>query len=236
MKIAIFLEGHTELIFVKHLLQHKYEWRVDIRCTQLIADENLEPILFDYEVPDPVHHFQLICVGNDKRILTAILDREDQLNMAGYSAIIGLRDMYSEEYAYELKKVDKDLVSTFISQTKQTINQRAKNAGSISFCYAIMEIESWMIGLNIFNKLGTGFTPAMVQSSLKFDINTDDPEIELFKPSSSLAEIYGQAGLKYDKSQAVVLSFCSHITANDFAGFLHRNCCRSYNYFVSKLP
>jgi hypothetical protein len=98
-----------------------------------------------------------------------------------------------------------------------------------------MEIESWMIGLNIFPKIDPLLTDDKIQEVLKFNPIETDPEPNLFKPSNSLAQIYGSVGLSYDKSQPVVISFCSKLEGDDFKAFLERNTCMSFNYFHAKL-
>jgi hypothetical protein len=234
-KVAIFLEGHTETIFVKQLLLLHHNWSADIECNQLMAGGNLGSVIFDHKVLDPEYHYRLICVGNDSIVLRSMLQREKYLCSAGYTVIIGLRDMYCQQYEDDCKEVEKESILKFINKTKETIQNSATNPLIMSFCYAIMEIESWMIGLNIFPKVDPQLTEDKIQHVLKFNPVKIDPEPNLFKPSNSLAQIYGSVGLSYDKSQSAVMSFCSKLEHKDFTAFLERNTCSSFHYFHTKL-
>lgn len=234
-KIAIFLEGHTETIFVKQMLLLGHDWAVDIECNQLLSGGDWGSANFDHKFPNAEFHYRLICVGNDSIVLRSILQRESYLYEAGYTVIIGLRDMYCQQYDDDCKEINRELIRKFIDTTKQSINSTAANPACISFCYSIMEIESWMIGLNVFHKIHNKLTEGKINAILKIDINSRDPEIKLYRPSTQLAHIYGSVGLTYDKSQPVVMSFCSLLDKEDLERLLTKGCCKSFNYFHSKI-
>jgi hypothetical protein len=103
---------------------------------------------YDFATPTPQYHFQIINVGNDNAVLSRILKRKEYMWNSGYDKIIGLRDMYSKDYQEMSTVIDGDVNQAFINGRIETIKNRAKQPDKIQICFAIMETETWFLGLS----------------------------------------------------------------------------------------
>ena len=90
-------------------------------------------------------YFQIINVGNDNAVLSRILKREKHIWNSGFSAIIGLRDMYSKTYRAEAKnaQIQESLNIEFKKATVEEIEAEAIQPDKIHFLFAIMGILYW---------------------------------------------------------------------------------------------
>lgn len=148
-KSALFVEGQAEQIFVRELLLRRFNWMsssIGIRCYQLIA-EQFESAEYDYGDDDAEHFYQLINVGNDNKVLSAMFTRANRMYDIGFERIIGLRDMYSHSYR-ELSpyKVSQELNQQFIDISQKQIKDKGFY-GKMELHFAIMEVEAWMLAL-----------------------------------------------------------------------------------------
>lgn len=234
-KIAVFVEGQTELIFVKNLLLTIYTYNVDIVCYKLRKDGNSSSTNYDFKCEAANIHYQLIDVGNDEAVLQRIIDREKSLLGAGYSAIIGLRDMYGNSYCSISKAIDISVIQKFISVSKQTILDKAMSPDKIKFCFAIMEIEAWFIKLTPFLKLHPNLKMELINKIIGCDFETMDSERVFFRPSVTLKSIFSSVDLDYDKSEKSIESLCSFLTEEDYIRLKDAAECASFTYFYNKL-
>jgi len=99
VKTAVFVEGQTELIFVREFLLRYFDYQdIRLECFSLITEGNMSHAPYDFPFQDAKFYFQIINVGNDRAVLSNLLKREKHIWESGFQRIIGLRDMYSEEY------------------------------------------------------------------------------------------------------------------------------------------
>ena len=114
-KIAIYVEGNTELIFVREYICKRFEYQnIDVQCRKRQFGRFDE---VPYSIPNLYadFHFRITDSGNDAKVLDDMLEDEKYLQNIGYEKVIGLRDMFSENY----KKVVKQPL-----RIEPTINQR----------------------------------------------------------------------------------------------------------------
>ena len=98
-KVAIFTEGQSEQIFIRHLLLQVMDCsKISFRCLRLYAGRDI-PAKYDYLNPNAEIHFLIVNVGQDEKVLSILKEREANLIRKGFDRIVGLRDMYSEEYS-----------------------------------------------------------------------------------------------------------------------------------------
>ena len=150
-KTAIFVEGNTELVFIRRYLQMNFEYEdLDVECRKRQFGRFDEVPFSLKEAQNPKYHFRIIDSGGEVNVLDDILEDEQLLYNHGYQKIIGLRDMFSENYIKEIKqprKIKPELNQKFIDGSQARINREAKKPDSISFCFAIMEIEAWFLAI-----------------------------------------------------------------------------------------
>ena len=170
-KIAVFTEGQGELIFIRHLLIQTigYEW-LSFECFELYSDR-LQPVAYSFSSPNAIIHYQIINVGTDERVLSAIVDRQEKLIEQGHE-IVGLRDMYSESYRKKSNQIDAK-TNDFFRETFNEIVNRLSGAEHVRFFFAIMELEAWLLGMHeIFQRIDPSLTPENIEKMLGFNLRT----------------------------------------------------------------
>lgn len=196
-KLAIFVEGQTELIFVEKLL-------LEIAGRRLLHVDKLRAFggqtrprqLVCVEVSKPaalaIYYVQIVDCGGDNKVKSDISERYDSLVNAGFQAIIGIRDVFPlkrSEVSALRKGLRAGLASTPIK---------------VEFVLGVMEIESWFISeYTHFQKISPRLTMKRIKAKCGFDPSTDNSQHRR-NPSRDLHDIYRIAGLSYDKSRSVV--------------------------------
>jgi len=234
IKTAIFVEGQTELIIVREFLLKWFDYKVSLNCYNLFNKNALSETDYNFPNPSATQFYMIINVGNDKAVLSRLLEREANLFKQGYSKIIALRDMYSNEYRKVVK--DRTIKPTvnekFIDLTNEEIKQRASSPNNIHFHFAIMEIEAWLWGLTkVFQKIDSRLTIDFIKTKTGYHLD-DDPETTLFQPSRPLAELLQSINKSYNKSKGDVSNFESHIEKQDYENLRQINKCQTFNSFV----
>ncbi|OAV65872.1 hypothetical protein Barb4_03176 [Bacteroidales bacterium Barb4] len=211
-KIAVFVEGNTELIFVRELLLRMYDYQNVLLERCLLRSDNLQEPLHVHGTKDEPNYYLIIDVGGDGSVLSAIVKREkDLFEKKGYSKIIGLRDMFGEMYCRknnDKKTINWDVINHFKEKTKEQIDKIGND--KIHFFFAIMETEAWLLGIkDIF--LNIGLTNDFIKNShLKYDLDKNDPEKTYYHPAKVIGEIFKLAEREYGKNEKSLYSLIPH--------------------------
>jgi hypothetical protein len=235
-KTAIFVEGQTELVFVREYLLKSFNYQdISIECYTLFTDVSLNKT--EYAFPNSIanNFFQIINVGGDNSVLTRMLNREQYLWNVGFNRILGLRDMYSKNYRELTSKqgqIDESLNKEFIQETYNTLQSRAIYPDKIDFCFAIMEGESWILGFHdCFEKINPLLNSTYINEKLGFDLEKLDPEITFFHPANVVKDIYQLVGENYSKSKGNIEAIMSTLQDEDFINLLNSGKCNSFKDF-----
>lgn len=231
IRTAIFVEGQTELIFMREYLLKMFDYQnVWIECYTLFNDNNHTPTEYSFPNQNAGYYFQIINVGNDNAVLTRVLNREQYLWNSGFHMIFAVRDMYSKAYREVVQNstISNDVNVRFIEGIRNIINTRAKRPDNIYFHFAIMEIESWIIGIrSCFGRMHQQLTDAALTEHVKLDIHAD-PEVTYFHPSQILKEIFALAGGNYTKAACEVNAIMGNICKDDFINLSQSGKCASF--------
>lgn len=232
-KTAIFVEGQTELILVREYLLRYFEYKnIDVQCRTLFTDGKFKSAEYDYLNNSAGFHFQIINVGGDTAVLPRMLRREKYMWAAGYDKIVGLRDMFSEDYTNLSKTIDISLNEKIIHLNYKVIEEKAEKPTQVLLCFAIMETEAWILGLyEIFERLDTTLTAHSIKESLGFDLENIDPENTFLNPAKTLDDIFQIAGRNYSKKKGDVEGIMALCSKNDFEDLLGRSACSTFNVF-----
>lgn len=242
-KIAIFVEGQTELIFVREFLLRIFEYQnINIGCYNLFTNNNLNAT--EYAFPNEFDeqldfYFEIINVGNDNAVLSRILRREQHLWNSDFQKIIGLRDMYGKAYREEAQnhQISETLNQLFINSVQEQINTRAKRPDDIHFIFAIMEIEAWLLGFQeVFVEIDDRLTVNFIYQNLGFDLKNIDPETTFFHPTNNLNDIYNLANLSYTKKRSEIERLISFLSKDDFELLEMEEKCTSFSNFYNIVP
>lgn len=230
-KIAIFVEGQTELIFIRELLLKLFEYNLSFYCYKLHSSE-LVPVKYNYSNPGADIFFQIINIQNDDAVIGFIKEREQELINKGFETIIGLRDMYSKAYKKRSTKVDNNLNLEFMEAQKTYISTFCSSK-KIKFFFSIMEIEAWLLAMpNIFNKFNSKLSVQYINNKLSLDLNLHDVE-SILKPSSYLIDIFNLCDIQYGKHEDDTYKLVSKIENDDIKDALNKS--QSFNIFYSEL-
>jgi hypothetical protein len=232
-RIAVFAEGQTEQIFVRHLLLKMVDnSRLSFECMKLGAGGNERPVPWPYSAPDPDIYFLIVDCGNDGKVLSVIRDREESLVAKGFEKIIGIRDMYSAEYDKRSPGViDDSVITAFITNWNLTISKMT-HADKISFHAAIMEVEAWLLGMHgLFQRVDPLLSSDFIENKLGFNLKAINPEKKFYKPSGAVAGIMQLCGKRYRKKKGDCEGIASKIELEDFVDATENSRCKSLGRF-----
>lgn len=187
MKVAIFVEGHTEVEFVKSLIS-------ELAGRQNVAflEERFYGGSFSviYSDPSTGQRLEVLIANccNDGKVVSAIRDRYAGLVAVGYSRIIGLRDIYPIESA-KLPRV--------VHSMRPHLPQ---NPIPSSVVLAVAEVEAWFIEEEThFERIDITLTRDTIFHAVGYDIYSGDAE-NIIHPANQLHLIYGIGGKAYRKT------------------------------------
>ena len=235
-KVAIFVEGQSEQIFIRHLLLRTMDCsKVSFICLRLYAGKTI-PARFDYPNPHAEMSFLIVNVGQDEKVLSEIKEREEDLIKQGFDRIIGLRDMYSEKYLKRSPSgIDNSVTTAFIDGWNSTI-QRMSKPSKIKIHIAIMELEAWFLGIyDIFKRINSILSVEYIENELGFNLADIDPQTEFFKPTEEVNRIFQLVGLQYKKKEHDVESICSNINNDDLYNSFKNGRCSRFKDFYEEL-
>lgn len=223
-KVALFVEGLAEQVFVRDFLIKWYDWdesKVGLSCYKLHAgNEHYAP--YPYGSVDSEYYFQIFNVGNDNSVLSVMLDRADWLHKAGYTLVVGLRDMFSKVYHQKTfqknneRVIDPELNEKFIQSAKETIAASSKSL-ELQMHFAIMEVEAWLLGMPRF---------------MEFLQDINDPETDIYHPAEKLKELMEAKGSGYDKHSKDIESIIGNLEKEDYLALYESGRCQSFRRFV----
>ncbi|MCU0445788.1 MAG: DUF4276 family protein [Microscillaceae bacterium] len=235
-KIIIFVEGQSELIFVRQIILQIFNLEhISFDCFALDS-KDYQQVPYPYPNKNAKIHFEIVNVGNDEKVLAEIKRRETDLFSKGFFSIIGLRDLYSEKYDQKSGgKIDLDITSKFIEVAQEQVNEMS-NPNQIHFHFAIMEFEAWLLAMyENFEKINTILTNEFIKNNLGYDLSAIDPQEEFFKPANEIRKIFKLINEDYKKNQSDAEKLTSKLDVLDFEKLVERNVCWSFRDFYEKL-
>ena len=197
-KLAVFVEGQTEQIFIEKLLvEAAGKSNIAIEKRQALGGQSVKRRLklIEASTPNSGHRYlaQIVDCGSENRVKSDIRDRYENLVAQGFETIVGVRDVYPDA-AY----ADIPLLRSGLRLYIKT------NPIEVTFVLGVMEIETWFIAEHThLQKLHPSLTPSLIKSRLGFDPSTDDLQLRP-RPTEDLDNIYRLAGLKYTKDKNTV--------------------------------
>jgi hypothetical protein len=193
-KIAIFVEGKTERVFVEKLIRLMIdEKKLKIAVFETSGgDKTPRRIRLIYQTPDDEGHefyVQLMESRNDERVASDVRDRYESLVAAGFSAIVGIRDVYPDYTAAEIPLL------------RRALRFRIKTVPvDPVFVLGVMEVEAWFLSEhNHFPKIHANITCPRIAATFGFDPSSDDMQARAC-PRDDLHNIYQLEGFAYRKT------------------------------------
>lgn len=195
-KLAVFVEGQTEQIFIERLVTELASARnvnfVRLKATGGASSPRQLIALGATAQPDARFYVQIVDSGTDNRVVSDIRDNLAGLAQQGFKAVLGIRDVYPAPRAQI------PLMRTAMASVL------GGAAIPIDVVLAIMEVEAWFLGEhNHLTKIGRGITPAEVAHALGFDPSVDNMELRA-QPADDLHAVYQLVGRAYNKTRVHV--------------------------------
>jgi len=188
-KLAIFVEGQTEQLFVEKLITEiGGVHQVRISTQSRTGSQILE--LTGEDEGDGSKYFVLIFdCQNDEQVMSTIRERIVSLQQAGYSAVLGLRDLYPFQLN-ELQDLRDGLAAAAPASTLP-----------VRIHVAVAEVEAWFLQESThYPRVHTRLDPRNFKSQFGFDPLVDSAE-QFSHPSDLLQNIYNSVGLGYLKTR-----------------------------------
>ncbi|TAE54299.1 MAG: DUF4276 family protein [Nostocales cyanobacterium] len=192
-KLAIFVEGKTEQIFVEKLLQEiadKHSIAIEIISVNVNQKgKNISTIKSAIVTLETKFYVLIYNSSGHKNVGSDMRKQYSKLITSGYERVIGLRDV-DPTPIHQKSKLQHDL--DFLLP---------KGSIPINIVLAVMEIEAWFLAeYNHFLKLDTSLTPDKIEDIFGFNPQTDNMETRP-KPSDDIKQIYNYLGKGYNKSE-----------------------------------
>lgn len=195
----------------------------------------MRPAPYPYYATAPQYYFQIINAGGDTRVNNLLVEQTPRLRNAGFDKIIGLRDVLSDEYRTLITahEVDHNIIDKIKKVQTKTIERLLNQSiTDVHLCYAIMEIEAWVLGLHAFLELiDARLTIDFIEEKLGINLRNIDPEQSIYNPTTVLKRIYQLVGKTYNKHQGEIDTFINLMSKRDYELFLESDKCQSFNAF-----
>lgn len=193
-RIAFFVEGQTEQIFVNRLIkeilgtsqiniiQKQFRGGVNIPKQEIMRNSSFSR--------SPKYEVLIFDCGSDNRVKSEIIDNIEGLRQKGYEMIIGLRDLYPLSID-DLDKLEKGL--RFLPKRLKADHQY------FDIIVAIHEIEAWFLAeTNHLKKIDKRLTGHFIKEKLGFDPYVINAQTRVH-PAKDLDNIYKLVGKSYTK-------------------------------------
>lgn len=184
-KVAVFVEGMTEQKFVVMFLT---EWFKSLGIHVQLAKQWVGKVVLQTVSMPPTNVDAFVMVvdcANDEQVMTQIRDGYQKLADAGFTAIIGLRDVYPKTHA-QIGQLRKGLESSL-----------PKGLLKAEIHLAEMEVEAWFIAETThFSRISPKLTAERIADA-GFDLSI--PCESWPQPANTLHQIYKLEGLAYKK-------------------------------------
>jgi hypothetical protein len=194
-KMAVFVEGETELRFIDRLLR------------EIANEKNLQIVLVrasggarsarTYKVVgdsgsgnDKDFYIRIINSGTDNRVGSDIRDNYEALMNASFSVIIGVRDVYPDFLLADLPRL------------RDGLRRYQPNSESISvdFVLGVMEIEAWFLAEHThFPRIHPNLSVSRIAELYGFDPSIEDMQLRT-NPALDLHNAYSLEGFAYKKT------------------------------------
>jgi hypothetical protein len=217
-KLAIFVEGYTEAVFVEELIEKiagKNKVLIEQRVIYGGSTRTRKMRLVKAAKPDAGQEYFVLIFdcGGDEQVKTRIREEHNNLTRNGYLKIIGIRDVRPNFTHAEIPKLEANLPK----YVKTSLIP-------VQFILAIMEIEAWFLAeVSHFTRIAPSITVQTIKARLGFDPESDDMEQRAF-PSDDLNNCYVIGGKSYLKHNAK-----DTVDALDFVE-IYMKLCNKFHY------
>lgn len=193
-RIAFYVEGQTEQFFIRELLIEiagKKNIQVELEKFAGKTSPRIQLVSLSASPTSPKYSALVYDCGGDESVKPRMLEDCSSLFAAGYSQIIGLRDLFP---LTDLARLEHNL---------RVFRPLPANADII---VAVNEVEAWFLAeSNHFACIDPNLTHATIVANVGFDPVADDMTLRP-NPALDLHHVYQIVGKFYNKSKTNVES------------------------------
>ncbi|MEA3491993.1 MAG: hypothetical protein U9R27_08860 [Campylobacterota bacterium] len=189
-KLAIFVEGKTELIFIEKLVEEMAGiYNVEIQ-KRVLQGQNRCPFIEEFNDLNSQYKIRIYNSCNDAKVLSDIKENYQALLSKDFFTIIGLRDLYP--IGYEKKERIQNGLKTLL------VNEDLIYTKMI---LAVMEIETWFIAeFNHYQNIDKHLTLEEIRRVIDLQ-EIENFEREISRPANTLNDIYQLINRHWTKSE-----------------------------------
>lgn len=197
-KMAIFVEGQTELRFNSKLIRTLagHDKQIQIEESQIrggtTESKSIQQIkiISPSDNSHPSHYFMLFDCGGDAATMNRMNDEYDSLCKSGYSKIICHFDL-----APRFSRTDIDKLSGPNGLSFSTKNKQIR----VAFVLSIVEVEAWFLAEHThLSHISHLITPEVIKSKLDFCPISDDMQMR-DNPAEDIDKCYQIGNTRYSK-------------------------------------
>lgn len=214
-KVAFFVEGQTEQIFlnrlVKEVLGNQDTSIILKRSRGGSSIPRVEITRGMSLARNPKYQVLIYDCGADNRVKTEILDNIRNLEQSGYDYIVGIRDLYPMPID-DLPLLERGLKYL----PKKIYNEfRKKPENPLDFIVVVQEIETWFLAeAKHFLKVDKRLTENFIKRNLGFDPYHENAMTRKH-PAKDLDNIYRLVGKSYTKKYWQVEKLVNRLDYNN---------------------
>ncbi|HDR68549.1 MAG TPA: DUF4276 family protein [Bacteroidaceae bacterium] len=213
-KLAIFVEGLTEQLLVKRMLEALLDRKkIAIQTIKITGGHNVRisfTVLVAANITNQTDYYVLIFdCGGETNVKSYILTQRDSLVKNGYERILGLRDVYPNFERTDIKKL-------IFGLNYKLPQKKARTHISL----AVMETEAWFLGeYTHFRRMSEKLTPEFIEQNLGFNPKRENMELR-DRPSMDLKHVYNLVGHDYTKRKSRLNTIVNKLDFNRFTNHL----------------
>ncbi|MBN2699377.1 MAG: DUF4276 family protein [Bacteroidales bacterium] len=195
-KLAIFVEGLTEQILIRRMIETLLDRReIAIQAVKITGGHNVRisfTVMMAAHVTNQTEYYVMIYdCGGETNVKGYMMEQRDSLVKSGYTCILGLRDVYPNFERSDIKKL------------RYGLNYRLPQKGARThICLAVMETEAWFLGeYTHFKRMTKKLTPEYIEKRLGFNPKRENMELRE-RPAHDLKNVYNLVGHDYTKKRS----------------------------------
>jgi len=227
-KVAVYVEGMTELVFVYHCIQAYYQsdWTTFHLDYVSVSPSDRIGLMNPYGDEAADNQYLLYNCGSDDSVIPTMKDRFQAHFQQGYDRIIGLQDVFGARYfdAYKAghQQIEWDKVNAMIHDLEATVSL-LDASGTMQIRFSIMEIEAWILAMP--DLLAECFPGCSLDELLAVN-----PEVTFVHPFNKMSSL-----VPYVKNFSTVEGIFSRITKAHLGTLLQSGKCPSFARFCGCL-
>ena len=197
-KIAFFVEGQTEQIFISEFLNQFFSEHKKVIKTRQMRKLHGNVSIESITTNEPKDYFIVIYdCGTDGKVKSDILENSQKFKESGFYYIIGLQDFFNPQ---------RKKTGVTVQQLKKGLNFGLDQVIPTEIFLAVQEIEAWFIAEeNHYEAILPDFSLDSINAIAGINIKTDDSE-KISHPAVLLDKIYKAGGRTsgYSKNEHIV--------------------------------